>query len=335
MELRHLRYFVTIAEEQSFRRAATRLHVSQSPLSRQMKDLEEEMGVELFEPDGRGIRLTAVGKVFAERARGILASVDAAVEEAKGVAEGRIGTVVIGFEPGATFTGALASLMAAFRRRAPRMGLQLVAMSSTAQWAALRDGTIAFAYGAYAPSDGALSCMEMTRDRLGMVLAPGHRLARQTKIRLRDLPGERVILEPRQPSPSLHADIISAARARDVTLDVMSEVPDLEALLALVAIGDAVTFLAEKTAALVTPMSSVVWRPVVDLDIELCDVVTWRAKDADLPVVRALIESAQEVRPLLRHDANPVASNSSPQSPSPVSPGWSSGRGPRGQRNSR
>ncbi len=91
MELRHLRYFETIAEEQSFRRASARLHVSQSPLSRQMKDLEEEMGVELFEPEGRGIKLTTAGKSFAERARSILARVDAAVDEAKGIAEGRVG----------------------------------------------------------------------------------------------------------------------------------------------------------------------------------------------------------------------------------------------------
>ncbi|MCY1004581.1 LysR family transcriptional regulator [Nannocystis pusilla] len=308
MELRHLRYFVTIAEEQSFRRAAERLHVSQSPLSRQMNDLEEEMGVELFEPDGRGIKLTAAGKVFAERARSILGSVDAAVEEAKEVAGGRLGTVVLGFEPGATFTGALASLVAAFRRRAPRIGLQLIAMSSAEQWVALRDGTIAFAYGNYAATDDALTCMEMTRDRLGMVLAHDHRLARRTKIRLHDLAGERVILEPRRLYPHLHADIIAAARAQDVSLAVISEVPDLEVLLALVAIGDAVSFLPRRTAALVTPMSSVVWRPVVDLDIKLSDVVTWRVKDADTPVVRALIDSAREVRPLLQHDAGLVAS---------------------------
>ncbi|MEU8206782.1 LysR family transcriptional regulator [Streptosporangium sp. NPDC049046] len=308
MELRHLRYFVTIAEEQSFRRAADRLHVSQSPLSRQMKDLEEEMTVELFEPDGRGIKLTAAGKVFAERARGILASVDTAVEEAKGVAEGRLGTVAIGFETGATFTGALASLVAAFRRRAPRVGLQLIAMNSAEQRAALHDGVIAFAYGAHHPVDNALTCMEMTSDRLGTVLALDHRLASRTKIRLQDLMGERVILEPRESHPSLHADIVSAARAQDIAFGVMSEVPDLEALLALVAIGDAVTFLARKTAELVAPMSSVVWRPVADLDIKLSDVVTWRTKDTDMPVVRALIESAQEVRPHLRHDADHGAS---------------------------
>jgi DNA-binding transcriptional LysR family regulator len=309
MELRHLRYFVTIAEEHSFRGAAARLHVSQSPLSRQMKDLETELGVELFEPAGRGIRLTAAGRHFAERAQGILASVDAAVDEAKGVAEGRLGTVVIGFETGATFIGALSSLVAEFRQRAPRVGLQLVPMSSVEQWAALRQGTIAFGYGAYAPNDDALSHLEMTRDRLGLLLSREHRLSRLEKIRLQDLESERVLLQPRQLYPRLHADIITAARAQGVTLHVTAEVLDLEALLALVAIGDAVTFLAERASELV-PLTAAVWRPVEDLQINLSEFVTWRAEDADGPVVRALIGSAREVSPILQRAAGRTRSSS-------------------------
>ncbi|WP_437907391.1 LysR family transcriptional regulator [Sorangium sp. So ce327] len=303
MELRHLRYFVTIAEEQSFRRAATRLHVSQSPLSRQMKDLEEEMGVELFAPEGRGIKLTAAGKSFAERARSILASVDAAVDEAKGIAEGRLGTVVIGFETGTTFMGLFLSLVAAFRRRTPRVGLQLVPMSSLEQWTALRQGTITFGYGAYAPEDDALGHLEMTRDRLGLLLSPEHRLARLKKIRLRDLESERVLLQPRQLYPRLHADIITAARAQGVTLHVTAEVLDLEALMALVVIGDAVTFLSEKFWELAS-QTSLLWRPVEDLHIDLSEVVTWRAEDDGAPMVRALIEAAREVSPLLQHAAD-------------------------------
>ncbi|MBN9162851.1 MAG: LysR family transcriptional regulator [Myxococcales bacterium 68-20] len=302
MELRHLRYFVTIAEEQSFRRAADRLHVSQSPLSRQMKDLEEEMGVALFEPEGRGIKLTTAGKTFAERARSILASVDAAVDEAKGIAEGRLGTVVIGFETGTTFMGALLSLVAAFRRRTPRLGLQLLPMSSVEQWAALRQGTIAFGYGAYAPTDDVLGHLEMTRDRLGLLLSPYHRLAGLKKIRLRDLETERVLLQPRQLYPRLHADLITAAYEQGVTLHVTAEVIDLEALMALVAIGDAITFVGENISDLAS-QTSMTWRPVEDLHIHLSEFVTWRAKDSGTSAVRALIESAQEVRPPIKSGA--------------------------------
>ena len=311
MELRHLRYFVMIAEEQNFRRASERLHVSQSPLSRQMQDLEEEMGVELFEPEGRGIKLTAAGKTFAERARSILASVDAAVDEAKGVAEGRLGTVVIGFETGTTFMGALLSLVAAFRKRTPRVGLQLVPMSSVEQWAALRQGTIAFGYGAYAPTDDTLGHLEMTRDRLGMLLSPEHRLAQLKKIRLRDIAGERVLLQPRQLYPRLHADLIAAAHARGVTLHVTAEVMDLEALMALVAIGDAVTFVGENISEMAA-QTAMTWRPIEDLHIKLSEFVTWRAKDSVTPAVRALIQSARQVRVPLQPGAARAASRTKP-----------------------
>lgn len=296
MELRHLRYFVIIAEEESFRRAAERLHVSQSPLSRQMQDLEEEMGVELFEPEGRGVKLTSAGRCFAEHARSILASVDAAVDEAKGVAEGRLGTVVIGFETGTTFMGALLSLVAAFRRRTPRVGLQLVPLSSVEQWAALRQGTIAFGYGAYAPTDDALGHLEMSRDRLGLLLSPSHRLARLKTIRLRDIESERILLQPRQLYPRLHADILAAAHKRGATLRVTAEVMDLEALMALVAIGDAITFVGENISDIASH-ASMTWRMVEGLHIDLGEFVTWRSKDASTAVVKALIECAKEVRP--------------------------------------
>jgi DNA-binding transcriptional LysR family regulator len=307
MELRHLRYFVTIAGELNFRRAGERLHVSQSPLSRQMKDLEEEMGVELFEPEGRGIKLTAAGKAFAERARSILASVEVAVDEAKGIAEGRLGTVTLGFETGTSFMGALLSLVAAFRRRAPKVGLQLVPMSSIEQWSALRQRTIALGYGAYSPTDQSLGELEIARDRLGLLLSPDHSLARLKRLRLADLEGERVLLQPRHLYPRLHADLITSAHDQGVTLHVTAEVLDLEALLALVVIGDAVTFVSEKFCE---PAShtSLLWRPVEDLHLRLSEVVTWRAADAETPVVRALIESAREVSPL----ANRTASSSHP-----------------------
>lgn len=306
MELRHLRYFVTIAEEQSFRRAAERLHASQSPLSRQMKDLEEEMGVELFAPEGRGIKLTAAGKAFAEKARSILASVYVAVEEAKGIAEGKLGSVSIGFETGTTFMGSFLSLVAAFRKRTPRVGLELVPSSSLEQWTALRQGAIAFGYGAYAPNDDDLGYLEMSRDRLGLLLSADHRLSQHKKIRIADLEDERVLLQPRQLYPRLHADIIAAARAEGVTLNVTAEVLDLEALLALVAIGDAVTFVSEKFWE---PAShaSLSWRPVERLHIYLSEFVTWRATDKSSPFVRTLIESAREVSPILQARASKAA----------------------------
>ncbi|MDC0714664.1 LysR substrate-binding domain-containing protein [Stigmatella sp. ncwal1] len=300
MELRHLRYFVAVAEEENFHRAASRLHVSQSALSRQVQDLAKEIGVELLEPSGRGVKLTAVGRFFADKARSILAGVETAVEETQGVAHGQLGTVAIGFETGAILTGgAFASIVTAFRKRAPRIALDLLPMSSVEQWEALRTGKIAFGYGFYAPSDDSLEHMEIARDHLGVLLSGEHRLAKRSQLKVKDLANEPVLLQPRRLYPRLHDDIIAAARSHGVVLNVKSGAVDGEALLMQVVVGDAVSFLGERSST-VLRLTSVVWRPVVDLRVSETHVVLWRADDALSPVVRSLIESAREAKTVLR-----------------------------------
>ena len=289
MELRHLRYFVVVAEEENFHRAARRLHVSQSPLSRQMRDLQAEMAVPLLEPFGRGVRLTAAGRLFAERARAILSDVDAAVAEARLTAQGRIGTVAIGFETGAALFGRFAAIVAAARRREPRITLDLVPMSTAEQWAALRAGEIAFGYGSYLPGDALLEGIEISRDRLGVVAATDHRFAARTEITVADLRDEPVLMQPRRLYPRLHDDLIAAVRGHGVVLNVTAEIVDLEALLTLVASGDAVTFL-PRSQRRVLEYSSAVWRPVTDLDVLISDVVAWRAEDTNSLLLRPLLD---------------------------------------------
>ncbi|MCY1021132.1 LysR substrate-binding domain-containing protein [Pyxidicoccus sp. MSG2] len=148
----------------------------------------------------------------------------------------------------------------------------------------------------------------MSRDRLGLLLSPEHRLARLVKIWRRDLASGRVLLQPRQLHPRLHADILTAARTQGVTLHVTAEVLDLEALLALVVIGDAITFLTEKFWEPAS-QASLPWRPVEDLHTHLSEFVTWRAEDTDAPVGRALIESAREVSPILQGAADRTRSS--------------------------
>jgi LysR family transcriptional regulator, benzoate and cis,cis-muconate-responsive activator of ben and cat genes len=295
MELRHLRYFVALAEEENFHRAAERLHLSQSPLSRQMRDLQAELGIALLEPDGRGVRLTPAGRFFADEARRILRSVDTAVQETVLVAQGKVGTVSIGFETGSAYFGTLGKIAAAFRRRQPRIELRLTPMSSAEQWAALHDGRIAFGYGNYPPSDGSLQHVEVAWDRLGVVLPPEHRHARRARLSTADLRGEPVLLQPRVLYPRLYDDIIAAMRRHDIILDVAAEVTDLEALLTLVASGDAITFLPEKQVPILA-LGSAIWRPVIDLDVRLSEVAMWRPQDADTPLLRPLIDLVFEAR---------------------------------------
>jgi DNA-binding transcriptional LysR family regulator len=294
MELRHLRYFVVIAEEENFNRAAQRLFMSQSPLSRQMRDLQTELGLALFEPVGRGVKLTVAGRYFADRAKAILASVEAAAEGARQLAEGQVGTVRIGFETGTAYFGILASIVGAARRREPRITLELTPMSSAEQWEALHAGQIALGYGFYTPVDASLESTVVVHDRLGVVLAHDHPLASRNELTAANLHDQPVLLQPRHLYPRLHDDLIAAIRSRGVVLKVKSEITDLEALLALVASGDGLTFLPHRHVAILR-LGSAVWKPLADVNVQVSDVVMWRAEDATSPLLRPLIDIVREV----------------------------------------
>lgn len=288
MELRHLRYFIAIAEVENFRRAAEKLHVSQSPLSRQMQQLEEEIGAELFERAGRGVKLTPAGRLLLDRARTILSSVDAAAIEVRETAEGQIGTITIGFEGGSGYIGPLSTILGRFREQAPRVNVELVPMSSARQWEALRAGQISLGYGNYVPDDSSLQSIVLARHRLGIIVPRQHPLATQSMIKIKDLANEPMLMDPRKSNPRLYDDIIAAVRARGVTLHVASEILDGEALLTLVASGYGLAFGSE-TAAPVLPAGTAIWKPVRDLGLEMRDIAMWRP-DAQSPLLRPLID---------------------------------------------
>ena len=295
MELRHLRYFVAIAEEENFRRAASKLHVSQSPLSRQMQQLEEEVGAELFEASGRGVKLTPAGRLFLTKATAILASVDAATKEARERAEGRIGTVTIGFESGSSLSGTLSTLISRFRVRAPRVSVEFVAMSSAEQWEALGLGRISLGFGNHVPDDPALQSVVLSRHRMGIIVPKDHRLAKQPKIRVKDLVNEPILMDPRSANPRLYDDIIIAFRAHGVNLDVALEVSNGEVLLMLVASGLGLMFGTEHVGRMLT-LAGLQWQPVNDLRLEVRDVVMWRVQDAGAPLLRPFLDIVRELR---------------------------------------
>ena len=289
MELRHLRYFVTVAEEENFHRAAERLHVSQSPLSRQMRDLQAEIGVDLLEPFGRGVRLTPAGRTFAAKANSVLESVEAAVEEVRLIGSGKVGTISVGFETGTAYFGTLGPIMVALRRLHPRITVRLTPMSSAEQWEALHGGQISFGYGNYPPPDLSLNHVVVSRDRLGVVLPRDHPLVSRPRIETEDLRAEPILMQPRFLYPRLHDDIITAVRRRGVDLNVVAEVTDLEALLTLVASGDGVSFMPENQVRILL-LGEAVWRPVVDLDVEVTEVAMWRPEDNDATLLRPLVD---------------------------------------------
>lgn len=294
VELRHLRYFIAIAEEENFRRAAAKLHVSQSPLSRQMQQLEEEVGAELFEPAGRGVKLTPAGRQFLERARAILANVAAAAEEARETAAGRLGTLVVGFEGGSSISGTLAVLIGRFRERAPRVKVEFVSLSSAQQGEALATRQISLGYGDHLPPDVLLDSAILSRHPLGVLVPKGHRFVALASVGVKDLVNEPILMDPRSANPRLYDDIVAAIRAHDVNLNVASEVPNGEVLLMLVASGSGITFGPENAGRMLT-LAGLQWRPVRDLGLEVRDVVVWRRDEAENPLLRPFLDVVREL----------------------------------------
>src|SRR4249920_2922766 len=140
MELRHLRYFVAVGDEQHYGRAAQRLRVAQPALSRQIQDLEDEVGFKLFERLPRGVKLSAAGKLFLEDARRILQQVNEAAARAARVARGQSGTLRIGFTENASWHGVVPDALRVFRQRHPDAELQLYPAGSVDQIEEIRSG---------------------------------------------------------------------------------------------------------------------------------------------------------------------------------------------------
>ena len=193
MELRHLRYFTALAQELSFTRAAQRLHVSQPPLSQQIKALEDELGTALFVRTSRRVELTAAGEVFLGHAKAILERVEQARGQAQAVGAGHAGHLEIGLS-GSLLLGPLPQLIAAYRRSFPGVAVVLHEMTPTVQLSALRDRKIDMSFSRTAVNDESLASELAWPDPVVVALPRGHRLAARRKLELRDLANEEFIM---------------------------------------------------------------------------------------------------------------------------------------------
>jgi LysR family transcriptional regulator, benzoate and cis,cis-muconate-responsive activator of ben and cat genes len=288
MELRHLRYFVAVAEAEHFGKAAEHLHVSQSPLSRQIAQLEAELGVALFVPAGRGVKLSPAGRNFLEGARAVLARVTLAIDDARETAQGRIGTIAIGFDGALTDALQLPAIVPAFRAQHPRVHVRLVPLPSEEHLAALHDGRIAVGYGYHSPPpDSWARVRVLFRDRVGLVMSNGHRLAARRSVRMADLAQERFIWPPRRDAPRLHDDVFAAFRAHHQTLRITHEEVSGEVLLLLVASGEGLSLFPASAAAAIPPAT--VFKRVRDLNVEILGRSLWRESDTKDPLVSSLL----------------------------------------------
>src|SRR6266568_5804707 len=194
MELRHLRYFVAVAEEQNVTRAAARLHVSQPPISRQIRDLEDELGIALFNREAKTVRLTEAGRVFLTEARIILQRADDAVQMAKAVAGGKHGEIHVGYAPSLTVE-LLPQALKYFRESNPGVRVQLHDLSTREMLRGLRDAKlqVALLIQVSAKVLTGLVFEELHRYAVCVAVHPSHPLARARKVGLEQVANERLI----------------------------------------------------------------------------------------------------------------------------------------------
>ncbi len=194
MELRHLRYFVAVAEELHFTRAAERLHIAQPPLSQQIRALEGELGVRLFERTRRSVALTDAGHALLAKARELLAATQALPQELQRIARGETGLLRIGFSSTLPLTKVLRDVVAEHRRTHPDVALNLREMHSAMQFESLRRGELDVGlvrYNEHAPEGIRLTLLR--RDPLRLVVPSAHRFAKRRSVRIADCRDEAFI----------------------------------------------------------------------------------------------------------------------------------------------
>jgi DNA-binding transcriptional LysR family regulator len=206
MELRHLRYFVAVAEEENVSKAALKLHVSQPGISRQIHDLEDEIGFPLFERSAKAIRLTPAGNVFLTEARAVLQRANEAVEKARAADGGNTGEISIGYAPSLTVQ-ILPPALRRFQEQFPKVRAVLHDLSTEEMLAWLGENKLQVALTVRPPAKllRGLKFEELARYEMRVATSPNHPLAKSKSVSLAELAGEPLIAYSRKDYPEYHA----------------------------------------------------------------------------------------------------------------------------------
>ncbi|MGE0356551.1 MAG: LysR family transcriptional regulator [Burkholderiales bacterium] len=244
MELRHLRYFLAVAEARNVTRAAAALGIQQPPLSQQVRDLERELGYALFRRLPRGVELTEGGAVFREEAKAMLAAVERGVKRAAQAALGAAGTLSLGFTSSAVTHRLAPALIRQYRETHPGVDLEIHEGNAAAVTEAVEAGRLDIAFIRRPVSEqSSLAYHTVADERLLVALPVGHRLAVEARrhgrerVRLKDLATEAFILVRRPGAPGMYGDLIEACHRAGFAPRVVAEVDQMLTNITLVAAG--------------------------------------------------------------------------------------------------
>ncbi len=293
MDLRHLKYFIAVAEEQNIGRAALRLHISQPPLTRQIQQLEEELGVLLLNRTPRGVELTQAGSLFLDEARNIRSLVEQAIERTKRAGQGKLGRLDIGIF-GTGILGAIPMLLQHFRDTHPDVRVVLHAMSKDEQIEALRQRRIVIGFNRIISPLPDLTTELILREPLYLAVNEDHPLATKSVVAFRELTDQPLVLFPTGARPNFVDRVMELCRNHGFTPEISQIVGDAVTGIALVAGGFGMSLVPQSATNLGLP--GVVFRPLEDPENATVDLSCIYRKDDESPILQAFLSTIREFR---------------------------------------
>lgn len=237
MELRQLRYFVAVARERNFSRAAEMLHIAQPPLSRQIQQLEDELGVLLIDRSSRPLNLTEAGRFFYEQAGQIIARTDHIREQTRRIGLSKRERYIIGCV-GSTLYGGMPDLVRRMRKRWPELDIEIREMMSTEQVTALKENRIDLGFGRVRFNDREVERLTLREERLVVAFPKGHpKSVPNEPIEMSQLQDEPLVVYPSHPRPSFADEILNMLSEQGVVPGVVDEVREIQTALGIVAAG--------------------------------------------------------------------------------------------------
>lgn len=281
MELRHLKYFHAVAGTLNFSRAAELLHIAQPALSRQIRQLEEMLGVQLFDRESRPIALTMAGRFFHEQTLQVIARLREIEDGTRSIALAQRPWFGIGFVPSVMY-GVLPDLIRQFRLDAPGVETSFTELMTMEQVGALKLGRIDIGFGRLAINDPAISCLTLWREPLLAALPAGHALIQRQIISMAELATQPLIVYPARPRPSYADQVLLLFSERGLRPAQVREANEMQTALGLVAAGIGIALVPASVQG--APRNGVVFRPLSEAALVSPISMNFRAAD-DSPLL--------------------------------------------------
>ena len=293
MELRHLRYFIAVAEAENVTRAAQRLHVSQPPLSRQIHDLEEELGVSLFDRTGKSLQLNAAGKVFLVEARAVLDRADEAMQTIRALADHHEQSVDVGYAPSLSVQ-ILPQILRRFEQAQPQVRVRLHDLSSGEMLQGLRDGTLHAAFLAMPQKTTRddLHYLKLQSHPVCVAMPAHHILAKKRKITLTELHHHKLIGYSRSEYTEYHHWLERLGSDTKKPLRLTEEFDSMTSLITAIESGRGIALVSKSLSCFSGPRLQ--YRPIAPAPEPFHVALAWREKNLK-KAIRALIAAAQSV----------------------------------------